>query len=570
MRSQELRKVNAQGDGLRLGTNWMVDELEKPQILIESAHGDSHPGSVHLNKLSDMVSRGVYVSQGKPGLHTVTDICDGIAMAHDGMNYSLLSREIMAAMVEVHVRSGIWDGVVTISSCDKSIPAHLKAMARLDMPAIHVPGGAMASGPRHISSEILYGYGDRVAKGVMTEDELINYQNEVCPSCGACQFMGTASTMQIMSEALGMALPGSALLPAHMMRVGQFAYEAGKRVLDLVGKNIIPSKILTLETFENAIMVHAAISGSTNAMIHLPAIAHELGIDLTPGLFDEIHRRIPVLVSLKTSGKWPTEVFRHAGGVPAVMKEISGFLNLDVLTVTGKTLGDNLADLDRIGYFEKADGYLSNYGLEKKDIIHTVDDPCNPGGGVAVLVGNLAPEGAVVKHSAVDPDMHRHVGKARPFDSEEECVDAILNGKIKPGDILIIRYEGPRGSGMPEMLRTTEAIYTNPDLVSTTALITDGRFSGATRGPAVGHVSPEAAVGGPIALIEEDDLISIDIPNRHLEIVGVNGVEKKSEEIENTLLRRKQKWVPKVDEHRGVLGLFSRLVTSPMKGAYIE
>ncbi len=570
MRSQELRKVNAQGDGLRLGTNWMVDELEKPQILIESAHGDSHPGSVHLNKLSDMVSRGVYVSQGKPGLYTVTDICDGIAMAHDGMNYSLLSREIMAAMVEVHVRSGIWDGVVTISSCDKSIPAHLKAMARLDMPAIHVPGGAMASGPRHISSEILYGYGDRVAKGVMTEDELINYQNEVCPSCGACQFMGTASTMQIMSEALGMALPGSALLPAHMMRVGQFAYEAGKRVLDLVGKNIIPSKILTLETFENAIMVHAAISGSTNAMIHLPAIAHELGINLTPGLFDEIHRRIPVLVSLKTSGKWPTEVFRHAGGVPAVMKEISGFLNLDVLTVTGKTLGDNLADLDRIGYFEKADGYLSNYGLEKKDIIHTVDDPCNPGGGVAVLVGNLAPEGAVVKHSAVDPDMHRHVGKARPFDSEEECVDAILNGKIKPGDILIIRYEGPRGSGMPEMLRTTEAIYTNPDLVSTTALITDGRFSGATRGPAVGHVSPEAAVGGPIALIEEDDLISIDIPNRHLEIVGVNGVEKKSEEIENTLLRRKQKWVPKVDEHRGVLGLFSRLVTSPMKGAYIE
>ncbi|KKM09787.1 dihydroxy-acid dehydratase [Clostridiales bacterium PH28_bin88] len=571
LRSQKLREVNAQGDSLRLGTGWNIQDLAKPQVLVESVFGDSHPGSYHLDRLAEAAKIGVYEKGGKPGVFTVTDMCDGIAMAHDGMNYSLVSREIIAAMVEIHAMASPYDAMVLISSCDKSIPAHLIALARTDMPGLHVCGGSMMPGPGYMSSEKLYECGNQVLKGEMSQEDLLYHQNHACPTCGACQFMGTASTMQVMSEALGMSLPGNALMPAVTNKITQTANRAGRQAMELLERGIRPSHILTREAFENAIMVHAAVSGSTNATLHLPAIARELGISLDPKVFDEIHRKIPVLVSLKTSGKWPTELLWYAGGVPAVMMEIRDFLHLDALTVTGKTVGENLADLEARGFFRETTSFLVNFGLTRGDIIHSVDKPYRPGGGLAVLTGSLAPEGAVVKHAAVDPKMHRYVGPARPFNSEEEAVAAILDGRVKPGDVVIIRYEGPQGAGMPEMLKTTEAIYTNPGLVATTALVTDGRFSGASRGPCIGHVSPEAAAGGPIALVEEGDLISIDIPNRSLEVVGVAGENKSPAEVAAVLGERRARWQrPQDKAPKGILGLFSRLAASPMKGAYME
>ncbi|MFZ5688604.1 MAG: dihydroxy-acid dehydratase [Bacillota bacterium] len=571
LRSQKLREINAQGDSLRLGTGWNLQDLAKPQVLVESVFGESHPGSYHLDRLAEAAKIGVYESGGKPAVYTVTDMCDGIAMGHDGMNYSLVSREVIAAMVEIHALSAHFDATVLISSCDKSIPAHLMALARLDMPGLHVPGGSMMPGPGYMSSEKLYECGNQVLKGEMTQEELLYHQNQACPTCGACQFMGTASTMQVMSEALGLSLPGNALMPAVTNKITQTANRAGRQSLELLKRGIRPSHILTREAFENAIMVHAAVSGSTNATLHLPAISREVGITLEPQLFDAIHRKIPVLVSLKTSGKWPTELLWYAGGVPAIMREIKEFLHLDALTVTGKTIGENLADMEANGFFRQATSFLVNYGLKPEDIIHSLDNPYKPGGGMAILTGNLAPQGAVVKHAAVAPEMHCHVGPARPFNSEEEAVAAILDGHVKPGDVVIIRYEGPQGAGMPEMLKTTEAIYTNLDLVATTALVTDGRFSGASRGPCIGHVSPEAAAGGPIALVEEGDLIAINIPERTLAIVGVGGEVKTPAEMAAILAERQARWQPPQGKTaKGVLGLFKKLAASPMQGAYMD
>ena len=571
LRSQYLRAINAQGDSLRLGTGWNVDDLTKPQVLIDSVHGDSHPGSYHLNQLVEAAKIGVYEKGGKPGVFTVTDMCDGVAMAHDGMNYSLVSREIIAAMVEIHALASPYDAIILLSSCDKSVPAHLIALGRINLPGIHVCGGSMLPGPGFLSSEILYEYGDHYQTGKIDYQELLYYQNQTCPTCGACQFMGTASTMQVISETLGLALPGNALMPATINRITQIANQAGKQVLELLKKGITPAKILTREAFENAIMVHAAVSGSTNALLHLPVIARQVGITLEPELFDQLHRKIPVLVSMKTSGKWPSQLLWYAGGVPAIIREIKEFLHLDTLTVTGKTLGENLIDLEKSGFFRETTSFLENYKLTAGDIIQTVAKPYKPGGGLAILKGNLAPEGAVVKHAAVAPEMHRHTGPAKPFNSEEEAVAAILGGRIAPGDVVIIRYEGPKGAGMPEMLRTTEKIYNNPELVASTALVTDGRFSGASRGPCIGHVSPEAAAGGPIALVEEGDLISIDIPSRTLAIVGVKGETKTPEEIEATLEARQSAWQPPAfKEKKGVLKLYTSRVVSAMKGAYME
>lgn len=570
LKSQKLRKVNTQGDGLRLGTGWSPADLEKPQILIDSVFGDSHPGSYHLDKLVNAAKNSLYTSGCKPAVYTVTDICDGIAMAHDGMNYSLASREIIAMMVEIHAQSSPFDGIALISSCDKSIPAHLMALARLNMPGIHICGGSMLPGPDYMSSEKLYGSGIKERKGEITSQELLTEQINACPSCGACQFMGTASTMQVMSEALGMSLPGNALMPASINQLEHLSYRAGERVSQMIKEDLTPEKILTKKAFENAIMIHAAVSGSTNATLHLPAIAHELGIEITPDLFEEIHSKIPVLVSLKTSGKWPTELLWFAGGVPGLMRELKDYLHLDALTVTGKTVGENLEELENDGFFEVGEGYLRNYNLKPRDIINTVEKPYKKGGGLAVLYGNLAPEGAVVKHAAVDPKMHQHTGPAKPFDSEEEAVEAIISGSINPGDVILIRYEGPKGAGMPEMLKTTEAIYTNPELVATTALITDGRFSGASRGPCIGHVSPEAAAGGPIGLVEENDLIKIDIPNRKLEIIGIDGKEVEKDRLKKILDERKAKWKRPERRRKGVQGLFQSLAASPIKGAYLE
>lgn len=570
MLSQDMRILNAQGDALRLGTGWSPEDLAKPQVLIDSTYGDSHPGSYHLNKLVESAKNSVYASGCKPAVYTVTDMCDGIAMGEMSMRYSLVSREIIAMMTEIHAMAAPFDGIVLISSCDKSIPAHLISLARLNKPGIHICGGSMLPGPNNQSSEKMYYLGEMRNQGKMSDEELLLEQINSCPSCGACQFMGTASTMQVMSEALGMSLPGGAIMPAGINRIEHLAFAAGGLVKQLIQTNLRPSDILNRDAFENAIMVHAAISGSTNAMLHLPAVAKAAGLEITMDLFEEIHSKIPVLTSMKTSGRWPTQLLWFAGGVPAIMREISSFLHLDALTVTGKTVARNLQQLEDDGFFRTAEGYLNNYGVTYRDVIHSVAKPYKASGGTAVLYGNLAPKGCVVKHAAVDPKMHKHTGPAKTFDSGDCASDAIYAGKIRPGDVVVIRYEGPRGNGMPEMLKPTEAIYNLPELVSTVALVTDGRFSGATRGPAIGHVSPEAMAGGAIGLVEDNDLIEIDIPDRRINIVGVCGEKKTPEEIEGVLAERRTAYVPRENKNKGVLRLFQELAGDATQGAYLR
>lgn len=571
MKSQQLRKLAPELDSLRLGSGWKIDELSKPQIIVESSYGHSHPGSAHLDKLVDEAGIGIKEKGGRAANYFVTDICDGEAQGHDGMNYSLVSRDIMAAMMEIHVKATPFDAGVFIASCDKSVPAHLMAIARLDMPAIFMPGGIMKAGPNLLTLEQIGTYSAQYERKEITEEQFMVYKRDACPDCGACSFMGTASTMQVMAEALGIALPGSALIPAHLPELKETARKAGEHALGLAKEELKPSDIMTIQAFENAIMVHAAIAGSSNSLLHLPAIAHELGIQLSPDLFDKIHRKIPYLLNIRPSGFWPGEYFWYAGGVPAIMEEIKEFLHLDVMTVTGKTLEENLKDLQLNGFYENCHKYLPTLGVKVGDIIKPLHTPIKAQGAIAILKGNLVPEGAVVKHSAISPRLMQVTLKARVFDCEENAIEAVLQKKIHPGEAVFIRYEGPKGSGMPEMFYTTEAIASDPELVETIALITDGRFSGATRGPAIGHVSPEASEGGPIALVENDDLIRIDIPARTLDIIGTDSIERSVEEIEKILSERRAHWIkPESQYKKGILDIYTHNSVSPMKGAYME
>jgi len=556
-------------DTLCCGTGWDEADLSNPQILVEDVFGSSHPGSIHLDALAEEVSIGIYQNGGKPANFHGTDICDGWAMSHDGMNFILPSREVLCDLVEVHGRVIPWDGLVVISSCDKSVPAHLMAAARLNIPAIHIPGGSNRAGPDMSHSLLVGELATRMRQGEDVIPEIRNYKLSGCPGAGACQFMGTASTMQCMAEALGMALPGSALAPVSLFEIRRLARRAGRQIMQLSQKGIRPADILTREAFENAIKVHAALSGSTNALLHLPAIAHELGIDIDAQSFDRINRETPYIVDVQPSGKYVTEMVWYAGGVPRVQIELADILNLDVMTVTGHTLGENLDRLKTEGFFQRGEGYLANYRLKREEVIHRVDH--NKGfGSIAVLKGNIAPEGAVVKFSAVGPDMLTHEGPARVFDREEAALEAVMNGRIDPGSVIVLRYEGPRGSGMPEMLATTEALVTNPKLQHT-AIITDGRFSGATRGPCIGHVSPEAVAGGPIALVEDDDLLSIDIPGRNLNIVGHANRRMNPAEVQALLVERKKQWkAPSLVHPRGVLKRYVNQAVSAIKGAYLE
>jgi len=571
MKSQQLRKVAPELDSLRLGSGWSIEDLDKPQIIIESSYGHSHPGSAHLNKLVDEAGKGVSDGGAKAANYYVTDICDGEAQGHDGMNYSLVSRDIMAAMIEIHVKATPFDAGVFITSCDKSVPAHLMAIARLNMPAVFVPGGIMKAGPDLLTLEQIGKYNAQFVRKEITEEQFMLYKKDACPDCGACSFMGTASTMQVMTEALGLAMPGSALIPTHIHYLKDITRRAGERAVALASEQLLPSEILTMEAFENAIMVHAAIAGSSNSLLHLPAIAHELSLHLPPELFDEIHKKIPFLLNIRPSGFWPGEYFWYAGGVPAIMEEIKEFLHLNVRTVTGKTVGENLDIMRQNGFYEGARKYLNALGVKVSDIIKPLNDPIRSQGAIAILKGNLAPEGAVVKHAAVSPKLMQVTLKARVFNNEESAQEAVLQKNIQPGEAVFIRYEGPKGSGMPEMFYTTEAIASDPELIETIALITDGRFSGATRGPAIGHVSPEACEGGPIALVEEGDLIHIDIPARKLDITGINGMPKTPEEIEAILCERRKQWKkPESPYTTGILSIYTKNSVSPMKGGYME
>ena len=499
--SQKLRQIAPELDPLRLGTGWKPEDLAKPQILIESTFGDSHPGSGHLDRLVTEVRRGVADAGGFGARYFCTDICDGESQGHDGINFSLASRECIANMIEIHAGATPFDGGVFLASCDKGLPGNLIGMARADLPSLLVPGGTMNAGPELLTLEQLGMYSARYERGEIGEDKLRWAKENACPSCGACSFIGTASTMQIMAEALGLALPGSALLPAGSEALLDCAYRAGRRAVELAQEGSLrPSRIVTMDSLENAVRVHAATSGSTNCLLHLPAIAHELGLTLRGDDFDRLHRGMPWLLDLRPAGRWPAEFFYYAGGLPAVLEELRPWLHLDAMTVTGKTLGENLEELKRSGYYERCQAALEaanrkrGLRLTKQDIIRPADRPLGRNGSVAVLKGNLAPEGAVIKHTACPREMFSATLRARPFDSEEACIDAVLHHRVQPGDAVFIRYEGPRGSGMPEMFYTSEAISSGDFSSPFTPTMSSVRFSTSRR---IRSSSSTRAMGPP-------------------------------------------------------------------------
>lgn len=593
LKSQEVRALSPEMDPLRMGMGWKVDDLGKPQVMVESTYGNSHPGSGHLNIFVEEAVRAVDENGGKAARYFATDMCDGMAQGHDGINFSLAHREAMTNLVEAQARATTFDGGVFIASCDKAMPAMLMSIGRLkDMSAIVVTGGVMEAHelPRDyimndpacainelLTLEQIGKFSAMYERKEIPAEQLTYYKQHACPSCGACSFMGTASTMQIMAEALGLMLPGTALMPATAPELKTAAYDAGKQLMSLIEKGITAGDIVDIRSFENAIMVHAAISGSTNAIMHIPAIAHEFGIEIDGDTFDRLHRGAHYLLNIRPAGDWPAQYFYYAGGVPRVMEEIKSMLHLDVMTVTGKTLGENLEDLKKNGFYDHCDEILAQKSkvigkeIKRTDIIRSFDAPIGTDGSIAILRGNLAPEGCVIKHTACPKNMFRATLNARPFDSEEEAIDAILHGRVHPGDAVFIRYEGPRGTGMPEMFYTGEAICSDPVLASSVALITDGRFSGASRGPVIGHVSPEAAAGGPIALVEEGDIIELDVENRYLAITGVKGEHKTPEEMDEILAQRKAAWKGFSCKYKhGLLKLYSQHAVSAMKGAYMD
>ena len=578
IKSQEMRKLAPELDPLRIGTGWKPEDLSKVQVMIESTYGDSHPGSGHLNLLVEEVRKGVEEAGGHGARYYCTDICDGESQGTDGINYSLASREMIANMIEIHAGATPFDAGVYLASCDKGMPGNLMGLARADVPGVVVPGGTMNAGPEMLTLEQLGMYSAKFQRGEIDEEKLNWAKCNACPSCGACSFIGTASTMQIMAEALGLALPGSALMPATSPDLLAFAREAGAQAVKLATMpGMRPSEMITMDSFENAILVHAAVSGSTNCLLHIPAIAHEFGLEVTGDTFDRLHRNARYLLDVRPAGRWPAECFYYAGGVPAIMEEIREYLHLDVMTVTGKTLGENLDELKRNGFYERCEKWLQEFNeryhvsLTREDIIRPFDQALGTDGSIAILRGNLAPEGAVIKHTACPKEMFKAVLQARPFDSEEECLDAVLKHKVQKGDAVFIRYEGPKGSGMPEMFYTSEAISSDKELGKSIALITDGRFSGASTGPVIGHCSPEAVDCGPIALVEEGDLIEIDVEERKLNIIGIAGERKTMEEVDAVLEERRKQWRPREPKYKkGVLRMFSEHAVSPMKGAYLD
>lgn len=593
LKSQEIRKLAPEMDPLRMGMGWKVEDLEKPQILVESTYGNSHPGSGHLNIFVEEAVKSVNEHGGKAARYYTTDMCDGMAQGHDGINYSLAHRDAIVNLVEAQANATTFDGGVFIASCDKAVPAMLMSIGRLkEMSAIVVTGGVMEATtvvPEYVENdpgcainelltlEQIGKFSAQFERGEIPQEQLTYYKQHACPSCGACSFMGTASTMQVMAEALGLMLPGTALMPATAPELVEAARNAGAQLMKLVEQGIKASDIVTMKSFENAIMVHAAISGSTNAVMHIPAIAHEFGFEIDADTFDRMHRGAHYLLNIRPAGDWPAQYFYYAGGVPRVMEEIKDMLHLDVMTVTGKTLGENLEELKKNGFYDHCDEILKKMGavigreIKRTDIIRDFDHAIGTEGSIAILRGNLVPEGAVIKHTACPKNMFRAKLNAKPYDSEEEAIDAILHGQVKPGDAVFIRYEGPRGSGMPEMFYTGEAICSDQKLAASVALITDGRFSGASRGPVIGHVSPEAAAGGPIALVEEGDIIELDVEQRKLEIVGIAGVEKTPEEVAAVLEERRGRLKGFSSKYKkGLLKLYAQHAVSAMKGAYME
>ena len=526
------------------------EEMRKPMIGVVCSYNEIVPGHMNLDKIADAVKLGIAEAGGMPVLFPAIAVCDGIAMGHVGMKYSLVTRDLIADSTECMARAHQFDGLVMIPNCDKNVPGLLMAAARVNIPTVFVSGGPMLAGHvrgRKRSLSSMFEAVGSYEAGKMSLEELRCYEENVCPTCGSCSGMYTANSMNCLTEAIGMGLPGNGTIPAVYSSRIRLAKEAGYAIMKMVGENIRPRNIMTEDAFRNALTVDMALGCSTNTMLHLPAIAHECGIELDMEYANEISDRTPNLCHLAPAGPAYMEDLIEAGGIYAVMKELSkrDLLRLDGITVTGKSMKENIrAAVNR-----------------DPEIIRPIENPFLPNGGIAVLKGNLAPDTGIVKRSAVAPEMMQHEGPARVFDCEEDAIEAIKSGRIHEGDVVVIRYEGPKGGpGMREMLNPTSAIV-GMGLGSTVALITDGRFSGASRGAAIGHVSPEAAVGGPIALVEEGDIISIDIPGNRLNM-------KVSEE---ELAKRRAAWKPRKPRVTdGYLARYQALVTSGNRGAILE
>ncbi|TQI66528.1 dihydroxy-acid dehydratase [Clostridium sp. KNHs216] len=526
------------------------EELERPIIGIVSSQNEIVPGHMNLDKIVEAVKTGVSIAGGTPIVFPAIAVCDGLAMGHRGMKYSLITRELIADSTEAMALAHAFDALVMVPNCDKNVPGLLMAAARLNIPTIFVSGGPMLAGlvdGQKTSFSSVSEASGAYRAGKITKEKLLEFENKVCPTCGSCSGMYTANSMNCLTEALGMGLRGNGTVPAVYSQRLQLAKHAGMQIMELLKKNIRPRDIMTEDAFKNALTIDMALGCSTNSMLHLPAIAHECGISIDLNIANEISDKTPNLCHLAPAGHTYMEDLNVAGGVYAVMNEISklGLLKTDLITCTGKTVGENIADCPVLDY----------------GVIRSVENPYSKTGGIAVLKGNLAPDACVVKRSAVAPEMLKHEGPARVFDCEEDAIEAITSGKIVAGDVVVIRYEGPKGGpGMREMLNPTSAIM-GSGLGGSVALITDGRFSGATRGAAIGHVSPEAAVGGNIALVEEGDIIKIDIMANTIDF-AVSDEELK---------KRRENWKPRTPRiTEGCLSRYAALVTSANRGAVLE
>ena len=552
MRSDAVRKGSQQAPHRSLfnALGMTKEEMERPMVGIVSSYNEIVPGHMNLDKIVDAVKQGVAMAGGTPVVFPAIAVCDGIAMGHIGMKYSLVTRDLIADSTEAMALAHQFDALVMVPNCDKNVPGLLMAAARINVPTVFVSGGPMMAGRidgHKTSLSSMFEAVGAYAAGKLSEEGLTEYENKTCPTCGSCSGMYTANSMNCLTEVLGMGLPGNGTIPAVYSERIRLAKHAGMQVMEMYRKNICPRDIMTEDAILNALTVDMALGCSTNSMLHLPAIAHEIGMDFDISFANEISEKTPNLCHLAPAGPTYMEDLNAAGGVYAVMNELNkkGLLHTDCMTVTGKTVGENIA---------------GSVNLDP-EVIRPIDNPYSQTGGLAVLKGNLAPDGGVVKRSAVVEEMMVHEGPARVFDCEEDAIEAIKNNQIVAGDVVVIRYEGPKGGpGMREMLNPTSAIA-GMGLGSSVALITDGRFSGASRGASIGHVSPEAAVGGPIALIEEGDIISINIPELKLEV-------KISDEEMQT---RREKWQPREPKvNTGYLARYAAMVTSGNRGAILE
>ncbi len=553
MRSDAIKKgiERAPHRSLMKAMGYTNEEISRPLIGVAHAHNEIIPGHIHLDKILEAVKTGVRMAGGTPIAFGTIGVCDGIAMNHKGMKYSLASREVIADSVEIMAMAHPFDALVLIPNCDKITPGMLMAMLRVNIPAIVVSGGPMLTG-RHKGREVnlisvFEGIG-QVKANTMTEEELNDLEDSACPGCGSCAGMFTANSMNCLTEAIGLGLPGNGTIPAVSSARIRLAKTAGMKVMELLEKDIRPRDIATHEAFQNAMAVDMALGCSTNTVLHIPAIARDAGIDLSLNTFNKVSEKTPHLCSLIPGGPHSLQQLDEAGGVAAVLKTLTGIngcIHTDVMTATGSTLGDNLADAE----------------TRDDEIIRPLADPYHQVGGIAVLYGNLAPDGAVVKQSAVADEMLTHSGPARVYNSEEEAQEAILGGAINAGDVIVIRYCGPKGGpGMPEMLSPTSAII-GMGLGMSVALLTDGRFSGGTQGACLGHISPEAADGGPIAMVEEGDRITIDIPAKKIEL----------EVAEDVLAERRKNWQPRpANITTGYMSRYAKMVTSGSTGAVLK